>query len=357
MKFKTSVARYGSSDRSRQGKLELVAGNYVSGFPYSLNCLYDWIYITGVCGSPGFSVSSELGTQSRSAIESDTVYTWKLFCWTFSSKTRILYGQSSSPVSHGSELLSGIPRIEVWSAAFKFALLRTSHHGRNMTGKSHSILDAVKHAVFEDEPEQNHTTAASAVSGPAFAQPSTAAVKPSASEASPLSTAIPIDSGTVPDDDAVYQRLLSKTNFETTDVASTIHKFLDPLKAIADSIMPPNVKFKTAVLQANAQAGLTGDSILAAFDNLKGQLQQEQSAFDDKARQFAGREISSRQERISQVSSQITDLQQELGKLSGELVEAQGKATHAQSQFAAAAQRRLIEIEQQRAQYASLLKG
>lgn len=229
------------------------------------------------------------------------------------------------------------------------------------TGKSHSILDAVKHAVFEEEPEQTHKPAApmAAASEPVFAQSSTTAVQPAAFQAPPLATTPiqPIDSGTVPDDDAVYQRLLSKTNFETTDAATTIHKFLDPLKAIPDSVMPPNVKFKTAVVQAGAQAGLTEDSILGAFDHLKGQLQQEQTAFDEKARQFASREVSSRQERITQISAQITELQQELANLSGELVEAQGKATHAQSQFAAAAQRRLIEIEQQRAQYASLLKG
>ena len=254
--------------------------------------------------------------------------------------------------------------VRVWKSgpwACEFVFLRTSHHGRNMTGKSHNILDAVKHAVFEDEPEPTHKPEVSnaAASAPVFAQPAINTIQPTGFEPPPMSTAAiqPIDTGTVPDDDAVYQRLLSKTNFETTDAATTIHKFLDPLKAIPDSVMPPNVKFKTAVLQASAQAGLTGDSILAAFDHLKVQLQQEQTAFDEKARQFASREVSSRQDRIAQISSQITGLQQELANLSGELVEAQGKATHAQSQFSAAAQRRLIEIEQQRAQYASLLKG
>ena len=237
--------------------------------------------------------------------------------------------------------------------------------GRNMTGKSHSILDAVKHAVFEDEPEAPHQ--------PADASPTHAApVTPLAHTAAPAlsyempsigstpveSTPIrPIESGTVPDDDQVYKRLLAKTDFEGTDIAVTIHKFLDPLKVIADSVMPPNVKFKTAVLQASAQAGLTEAGILNAFDHLKAQLQQEHDAFDEKARQFAGREISNRQERIAQITNQISQLQQELASLSGALVEAQGKSTRAQSQFTAAAQRRAFEIEQQKAQYASLLKG
>jgi hypothetical protein len=229
-----------------------------------------------------------------------------------------------------------------------------------MTGKSHSIFDVVKHAVFEDEPEPSHTPSAASQTQTAYVAPPTHSDVTSQSLGAAQETsasAHPIDSGTVPDDDSAYQRLLSKTNFEATDAASTIHKFLDPLKAIPDAVMPPNIKFKTAVVQAGAQAGLTEESVLAAFDRLTGQLQQEQDAFAEKARQFEAREISSRQDRIGQITSQISALQQELANLSGELVAAQGKSTRAQSQFTAAAQRRAMEIEQQKAQYASLLKG
>lgn len=229
-----------------------------------------------------------------------------------------------------------------------------------MTGKSHSFLDAMKHVVFEDEPEAPHQPAAASPTHAPAGAPSAHPVAPETTSYEPPSietTPIPIETGAVPDDDQVYKRLLARTDFESTDVATTIHKFLDPLKVIADSVMPPNVKFKTAVLQASAQAGLTEAGILSAFDHLKAQLQQEQDAFEEKARQFASREVASRQDRIAQISSQISQLQQELANLSGELVEAQGKATHAQSQFTAAAQRRAIEIEQQKAQYASLLKG
>jgi uncharacterized protein YlxW (UPF0749 family) len=161
----------------------------------------------------------------------------------------------------------------------------------------------------------------------------------------------------VPDSDAVYQTLLSKTDFEATPTAATIHKFLDPLKAIPDTVMPSNVKFKTAVIQATAQAGLTEDGILGTFDTLKAKLQQEHDAFGGKAQQFAAREITGRQDQIQKITAQITELQQELAQLSNELVDAQGKSTHAQSQFEAAVQRRGSELEQQKALYASLLKG
>jgi hypothetical protein len=280
-----------------------------------------------------------------------------MFRWTFSSNPRILYGHKQPICLTRSELLRYSSRIEGWPpslAAFCLMRFGITIHGGNMTGKSHSIFDAVKHAVFEDEPEPPHTSAAGSPNQAAFAAPLGHSAVETPPEVSPVH---PVESGTVPDDDAVYQRLLAKTNFEATDAATTIHKFLDPLKAIPDSVMPPNIKFKTAVVQAGAQAGLTEESILAAFDRLKAQLQLEQDAFADKAHQFEAREIASRQDRIGQISSQISALQQELANLSGELVAAQGKSSHVQSQFAAAAQRRAMEIEQQKAQYASLLKG
>ena len=229
-----------------------------------------------------------------------------------------------------------------------------------MTEK-HGFLDALKHVAFEDEPAQpeKHTPAptvpAPAFSSPPFSAPEAAA--PIASLASPVPYALPIDAGVVPDNDAVYQTLLAKTDFEATPAAATIHKFLDPLKAIPDTVMPTNVKFKTAVVQASAQAGLTEDAILGTFDTLKARLQQEKDAFNGKSQQFAAREVAGRQDQIQKISAQITQLQQELARLSNELVDAQGKATHAQSQFEAAVQRRGSELEQQRATYASLLKG
>ena len=237
-----------------------------------------------------------------------------------------------------------------------------------MPTNKHGLLDSLKHMAFEDEPEKTEpsekaaaTAAAQSFGSPAHTYTPAAAADtfaPETASAPPQSAySLPIDAGVVPDNDEAYRKLLSKTDFEGTDVATTIHKFLEPLKAIPDSAMPPNIKFKTAVLQAQAQAGLTQDGILSIFDTLKARLQQEEDAFNAKAQQFVAREITGRQDRIGQITAQITQLQQQLAQLSGELVEAQGKSTHVQSQFAAAAQRRGGEIEQQKAQYAALLKG
>ncbi|MFZ1085244.1 MAG: hypothetical protein WAN35_09790 [Terracidiphilus sp.] len=225
-----------------------------------------------------------------------------------------------------------------------------------MTGK-HGFLDTLKSVAFEDEPAPpaQHTPppAAPAFAAPSFSPPAAMPVD----TASPAPYALPIDAGVVPDSDAVYQTLLAKTDFESTPTATTIHKFLDPLKAIPDSVMPSNIKFKTAVIQATAQAGLTEDGILSTFDTLKAKLQQEHDNFGVKEQQFAQREVTGRQDQIQKISQQITDLQQQLAQLSTELVNAQGKATHAQSQFEAAVQRRASELEQQKALYTSLLKG
>jgi hypothetical protein len=232
-----------------------------------------------------------------------------------------------------------------------------------MPTNKHGLIDSLKHMAFEDEPEKpaqpEHAAPTPTAAGALrFGAAAHTAVEPAPEAVSaPAAYSLPIDAGVVPDNDEAYQRLLSKTDFEGTDVAATIHKFLEPLKAIPDTVMPPNIKFKTAVLQAKAQAGLTEDGILAVFDTLKNKLQQEQDAFAAKASQFTAREVTGRQDQIAKISTQITQLQQQLAQLSGELVEAQGKTTHVQSQFAAAAQRRAAEIDQQKAQYAASLKG
>jgi hypothetical protein len=221
-----------------------------------------------------------------------------------------------------------------------------------MTEK-HGLLDSLKHLAFEEEPQAAKPPASPSPPAPA------AVVSPIPNLTAPAPIAgypQTLSAGVIPDTDEVYQRLLAKTDFESTEAAATIHKYLQPLAAIPDNVMPPNVKFKTAVVQAKAQSGLTEAGILACFDGLHATLQKEQDAFNVKAQQFTAREIGERQDRIAQITAQIGQLQQDLARLSSELLEAQGKAAHAQSQFSAAVQRRGSEIEQQKAQYADLLK-
>lgn len=215
-----------------------------------------------------------------------------------------------------------------------------------MTEKE-GFIDSLKHMVFEDEPTSARP---SMPHGKISDEAPTAHVAVS----TPAQTYAPVTAfANVPDSDEVYQRLLSKTDFGSTEIGATVQKFLTPLESLP---MDASLRFKTAVAQAKAQNGLNEADILSTFDGLKSALHQEQEAFAAKAKQFAAREIDGRQDRISQITTQITQLQQDLAQLSTQVVEAQTKAARAQGQFAAAIERRISEIEQQKAQYTALLK-
>lgn len=128
--------------------------------------------------------------------------------------------------------------------------------------------------------------------------------------------------------------------------------------------MDDRTKFKTAVIQAKAQEGLTQERILATFDGLKVALQNEQEAFSATAKATKEQEITNRQQKVQEITDaiaakqkEIAGLQQRLSQVSTDLVEAQGKIQRAESQFTIAAQRRAIEIDQEKAKYVSLLQG
>jgi len=215
------------------------------------------------------------------------------------------------------------------------------------------IIDTIKHAIIEDDPDpkasaspQAHTEAPAATATPLQAP------IPEATSHQPLSQEI----------EHVYQKILAKTDFDATPVAATIHKYLDPLTAIPS--MDDRTKFKTAVIQAKAQEGLTQEWILATFDGLKVALQNEQESFAATAEGTKEQEITNRQKKVQEITDaiaakqkEIAGLQQRLSQVSTDLVEAQGKIERAKSQFAIAAQRRGTEIDQEKAKYVSLLQG
>lgn len=210
-----------------------------------------------------------------------------------------------------------------------------------MSHKDDGILDSLKHLVFEEEPE-----------APKVPHGSNSAPRSNPAISAPIAIPDPVTTP-VPDSDELYQRLLAKTDFDQTEVGRAIRKFLDPL---ADLPMDAALKFKTAVAQARAQLGLSEGSITGAFDGLSQALQKEQETFALKEQQFAAREVNGRQERISQITDQMAKLRDELSELSTSLMDAQTKGANAHAQFAAAVHRRANEIDQQKAQYAALLK-
>jgi hypothetical protein len=219
------------------------------------------------------------------------------------------------------------------------------------------FLDTIKHAIVEDDPDPKSSAPHQA---PPEATPSPA---PSSRESlTPPHPQSASYTSLGEETEHVYKKILAKTDFQSTPVSATIHKYLDPLSAIP--AMDDRTKFKTAVVQARAQEGLTAEKILATFDGLKVALQNEQESFTATAESTKDQEITHRQQKVQQITDaiaakqkEISQLQQQLSRESTDLVEAQGKIQRAESQFTIAAQRRAVEIDQEKAKYASLLQG
>ena len=161
-------------------------------------------------------------------------------------------------------------------------------------------------------------------------------------------------------DEAVYQRVFEKTDFEKTPTATVIHGYLDSME---DSPLDPNTKFKTALGMAKKRDGLTPDKVLAAFDGLRVALKAEQDKFQRQVDAMTAKEITARQTTLQQIADsiaaaqkQIEAYQQQHSQVSAELADQQTKVANATTQFGLAVQRRSQEIDQQQAQFAALLK-
>jgi chromosome segregation ATPase len=225
---------------------------------------------------------------------------------------------------------------------------------------SNKFFDGIKHVIIEDDDPKP----AGQGNAQAHAEAPVAATVASSAD-SAVYQPVSSSAGTQPmseETEHCYQRILAKTNFASTQVAATIHKYLDPLSAIPS--LDERMKFKTAVIQAKAQEGLSQEKILATFDGLKVALQNEQESFAASAEATKQHEIAERQKKVQEITDaiaqkqkEIAQLQQRLSEVTTELVGAQGKIQRAESQFTIAAQRRALEIDQEKAKYVSLLQG
>jgi len=223
---------------------------------------------------------------------------------------------------------------------------------------SNKFIDSIKHVIIEDDDPKAEAKPQPHPDVPPETAPAAAPVAASPVASYPSMSTQPMSEEV----EHVYQKILAKTNFESTQVAATIHKYLDPLAAIPS--LDERTRFKTAVVQAKAQEGLTQEKILATFDGLKVALQNEQESFAASAEATKQREIDDRQKHVQEVTDaiaqkqkEIAQLQQRLSEMTTELVGAQGKIQRAESQFTIAAQRRALEIDQEKAKYLSLLQG
>ena len=219
------------------------------------------------------------------------------------------------------------------------------------------FIDTIKHAIVEDDPEPKPASSEHAIQNSEASPPAVMSRQPVLTTPDTASF-----SSMGEETEHVYKKILAKTDFQSTAVAATIRKYLDPLSAIPS--LDEKTKFKTAVVQARAQEGLTAEKILATFDGLRVALQNEQASFAATADSTKRQEITDRQKKVQEITDalaakqkEIAQLQQRLSEVSTDLVEAQGKIQRAESQFTIAAQRRAVEIDQEKAKYTSLLQG
>jgi hypothetical protein len=217
------------------------------------------------------------------------------------------------------------------------------------------FADAAKHAIFTDDDPKNKKAAPSAAKPvtPAPAVAPTPATVPNFGFGSAAAGAAYGVAPVVTENTEVYSRIVSKTDFDQTQAGQILNKYLAPLANIP---LDPSMKLKTAVAQA-VNDGLTVEKVLATFDGLKVALQNEVQAFNDAASGQTDHEVTARTTRIQQIQQQIADLNTQLQQLSNDLVAAQSKISTATQQFSMAASRRGIELDQQKAQYAAMLKG
>lgn len=215
-----------------------------------------------------------------------------------------------------------------------------------------SLKDMLSHIpgieVTDDDPQPVKPAAKPAESHPAPAPQPYVPAYPSSQIQPPFTAAALVDH-----DDDVYKRLLSKTDFKTTPAFASVQKYLTPL---ANFPLDEKTKFKMAVVQAQAQEGVSTQSIMAAFDSLKAALQHEAEAFAATIQSATEKEVNGRQSQIQQLTTQLQGLQAQITKLTEDSFAAQQKIQTAQHKFETAFNARTTELDNEKNQYNTLLQ-
>jgi len=208
-----------------------------------------------------------------------------------------------------------------------------------MSDKHHSFLDGLKGLVvdIDETPDPvTHATSTAIPLTPAASAPApftfsfgntTAAVAPVPATAAPVSLSSFVNSAVPagPEAEEFYQKLLDKTNFDASEIAVTIQRFVVPLQGL---ITDRQMLFKAAVATAKSQANVSEDAILAVFDSLKASLSQAEESFKTKAAAFEAKEITARTQRLTDIQNQLASLQTEQQQVANELSDAQSLLVH-----------------------------
>lgn len=166
--------------------------------------------------------------------------------------------------------------------------------------------------------------------------------------------------GRVEDTD-IYKKLLARTDYTTTPVGETIHKYLDALSTLP---LDDLLKLKTAVAQAKKLDGVRDEGILGMFEVLSGWLLDEEEKFSESASEITAKDILQKEQaikdyaaEIEKLLAQVEDIKRRLAALSTEVAEAKSHLSNVAAQFKAALTRRRTELDAEKARFAAALKG
>ena len=205
------------------------------------------------------------------------------------------------------------------------------------------FMDLIKKAIFEEEPQ--------APQQPAKLSPGAAASR--SVESAPAY----VSAGTR--DNQFYARLAKQTDLSAVPELAKIEAYAAPLCSV---ISDKALRYKAALATAQAQGGLTKDAILKGFDTLLSVLNSSANTFGKQTEDVSRTEVDAKiaqisaiNEAIQQKQKEIAELQQQAKSMQAQAEASRAKLQEAKSNFAAALERRRVEIQQQRKEFEAIL--
>lgn len=205
------------------------------------------------------------------------------------------------------------------------------------------FMDLIKRAIFEEEPQAPQQTK----SAPA---PATGRSSQSAASAAPMTSR----------DNQFYARLAKQTDLSAVPELAKIEQYAAPLGSV---IADKSLRYKAALATAQSQGDLTKEAILKGFDNLLNLLNSSAATFNKQSDEVARTEVDAKiaqvgdiNDSIQQKQKEIAELQQQAKSMQSQAEVSRAKLQEAKSSFAAALERRRVEIQQQRKEFETILE-
>ena len=205
------------------------------------------------------------------------------------------------------------------------------------------FMDLLKRAMFEEEPQAPQPTKSTPAATTGRSPQSAASFAPTTTR-----------------DNQFYARLAKQTDLSAVPELATIEQYAAPLASV---ITDKSLRYKAALATAQSQGGLTKQAILKGFDNLLNLLNSSATTFNKQSDEVARTEVDAKIAQISDINdsiqqkqNEITELQQRAKSMQSQVEVSRAKLQEAKGNFAAALERRRVEIQQQRKEFETILE-